>query len=168
MIMNPPKWPNVYPQGTKAGSEEHEFFKALARHPKFAWRSVAAISKESGLSKERVEEIIYKYFKKGMIFSSPKNDKQWGYWERVPEMLEKDKASIAQEDQKSRIDDAMNCKISFELMSIPEDQLPICSGLSDDYIDDPLLSANQSFCDHNEDRGQSFTRPNRLQFLHQA
>jgi hypothetical protein len=131
MVMKPPKWVNVYPHGTKVGDEEQKFFIALGRHPKFAWRSVSAISKETGLSKERVEQIIEKYLKRGMLFQSPKNEEQWGYWERVPEMLDKDKSSIAIEDQKDRIDDALSCKFySFDLPGSP---------LSEDYANDPLI-----------------------------
>ena len=103
---NPPKWHQVYPQGTVAGSEEHKFFVALARHPKFAWRSVAAIEKESGLTRKRVEELLQKYFNKGMVFQSPKNEDNWGYWERVPEMLPKNDGGLASKDQKKRIDKA--------------------------------------------------------------
>lgn len=100
----PPKWTEVYPHGTKTGDEEQEFFIALARNPKWQWRSTAQLAKESKLSKVRVEEIIMKYLKKGIIFQNPANEDQWGYWERVPEMLPKDKKSITSEDQKNRID----------------------------------------------------------------
>lgn len=101
---NPPKWHQVYPQGSNAGNEECKFFIALARHPKFAWRSVSAVAKESGLSRKRVEEILNKYFAKGMVFPSPKNEDNWGYWERVPEMLTPASGSLASKDQKNRID----------------------------------------------------------------
>lgn len=120
--MKPKKWTDVYPHGTKEGDEEREFFISLARKPKYQWRSVSAISKESNLTKERVEEIINKYYKKGMIFQNPKNEDQWGYWERVPEMLPKAQKSISKKDQDDRIgklskcgkdacddDDACNC-----------------------------------------------------------
>lgn len=100
---NPLKWTDVYPQGTKTGDEEQGFFIALARNPKWEWRSVAAIAKESGLSKERVEEIIEKYWKKGLIFQNPKNEDQWGYWERVPEMVPKSDGSITDKDHENRI-----------------------------------------------------------------
>ena len=103
---NPPRWPDVYPQGCKAGDEEQDFFIAIGRHPKWQWRSVAAIAKESGLTKERVEELINKYFKKGMVFQNPQNDDQWGYWERVPHMVPKAKTSVTHDDHKSRIDKA--------------------------------------------------------------
>ena len=59
--IKPKKWTDVYPVGTKEGDEEARFFRSLARHPKYDWRSTAAISKESGLSPKRVEEIIAKY-----------------------------------------------------------------------------------------------------------
>ena len=55
------KWINVYPQGTKEGDEEQKFFISLARHPKYEWRSLAAVAKESGLDKKRVEQIIQKH-----------------------------------------------------------------------------------------------------------
>lgn len=107
MSSKPKKWTDIYPQGTKEGDEEQRFFIALARNPKYAWRSVSALSKESNLTVERVEEIISKYYKKNMIFMNPKGEEQWGYWERIPkEMWDKDTKSIAQSDQKSRIDKA--------------------------------------------------------------
>ena len=107
MSKKPRKWTDVYPQGTKAGDEEQRFFIALARHPKFEWRSVASLAKEGNLTKERVEEILEKYIKKDMVFQNPKNEDQWGYWERVPEMLDGNNASITKSDQKGRIDKAM-------------------------------------------------------------
>lgn len=108
-MSKPKKWPQVYPQGTKDGDEEQRFFIALARHPDYVWRSVAAIAKEANLSKERVEQILAKYHKKGMVFQNPKSKENdsWGYWERVPEMLSPDKGTISQEDQKKRIDKAV-------------------------------------------------------------
>ena len=104
------KWTQVYPQGTKAGDEEQKFFIALARHPKFEWRTVAALSKETGLTKERVEEIVAKYEKAGMVFNNPKNEEQWAYWERVPEMVADAPPSLTKADQNDRIDKVLNCK----------------------------------------------------------
>lgn len=101
--IKPKKWVDVYPAGTKEGDEEAKFFRSLARHQKYEWRSVAAISKESGLAKDRVERIIKKYFDMGMVFQSPKNEDHWGYWERVPHMLPENRASIAEEDKRARI-----------------------------------------------------------------
>ena len=108
---NPKKWHEVYAQGTSAGNDESKFFKAIARNPRWEWRSVTAISKESGLSEERVEEIIQKYYKLGLLFNNPKNEEHWGYWERVPEMLDSDDRSIADQDKDHRIDDAMGCVV---------------------------------------------------------
>jgi predicted transcriptional regulator len=101
--MKPQEWHLVYPQGTKAGDEEQKFFIAIARHPKWAWRSVSAIAKETNLTKQRVEEIVSKYYKKGMVFQNPTNEDQWGYFSRVPEMLPKDNLTITEKDQKERV-----------------------------------------------------------------
>jgi hypothetical protein len=101
------KWTDVYPVGTPEGDEEARFFKALVRNKKYEWRSTAALIKESGLSKIRVDEIITKYHKKGMIFQSKDREDHWAYWERVPDMLPDDQASIAKKDQDSRIDKLM-------------------------------------------------------------
>lgn len=99
----PPKWTEIYPQGTKVGDEEQAFFIALSRHPKWKWRSTASVAAESKLSQERVEEILQKYWKKGMVFQNPANEDQWGYWERVPEMLPEEDESCTQKDQNDRI-----------------------------------------------------------------
>lgn len=99
----PKKWIDVYPQGTKDGDEEQRFFIALARHPEYKWRSTEILAKQSGLSEERVEKLILKYHKKGMIFQNPKNKEQWGYWERVPDMI-KEKKSVSDADKQKRIE----------------------------------------------------------------
>lgn len=99
----PPKWTAVYPQGSKKGDEEQGLFIALERHPKYQWRSVAALAKESNLSAERVEEILNKYYKKGMVFQSPDNADHWAYWERVPHMLPLIEKSITSKDHSDRI-----------------------------------------------------------------
>jgi hypothetical protein len=96
--IKPKKWIDVY-----EGDDESKFFKSLARNSKYDWRSVAAVSKESGLTKEKVERIISKYFKMNMVFQNPRNEDHWGYWERVPHMLPENKGSISDEDKKDRI-----------------------------------------------------------------
>jgi len=103
---NLPKWTEVYPQGTSVGNEEQRFFIALARHPKWQFRSVAAIAKDSGLTLERVEEILQKYYKKGMVLPNPKNEDQWAYWERVPKLVGCSSQTLASKDQKKRVDAA--------------------------------------------------------------
>lgn len=101
------KWIDCYPQGTQQGNEEQKFFIVLARDKKFAWKSVSALSYETNLSKERVEEIIEKYYNLGMIIQNPKAEDQWGYWERVPkEYLPDVVNSISNTDKKKRIDKA--------------------------------------------------------------
>lgn len=102
-MKNPPNWYDIYPQGTKEGEEELKVFTALARNSKWTWRSISAIAKETGFSKERIEEILYKYYKKGIIFQNPKNEDQWGYWQNVPEMFNKVKKSIVDEDLENRM-----------------------------------------------------------------
>jgi hypothetical protein len=101
--IKPKKWTTVYPVGTKEGDEESRFFRSLARHPKYEWRSTSALSKESGLSLKRVEEIIEKYLKMNMIFQNPKNEDHWGYWERVPHLLPDNYVSAADSDKQKRI-----------------------------------------------------------------
>ncbi len=102
--MNQPShWYNVYPQGTKEGEEELKFFTALARNNKWSWRSVTSLAKETNLSHSRIEDIIYKYMQKNMVFKNPKNDEQWGYWENVPEMLQNKPKSLSQEDRDNRL-----------------------------------------------------------------
>ncbi len=97
------QWTDVYPQGTKAGDEEQAVFIALARHPKWTWRSVSALAKEANITKVRVEEILYKYWKMGMVFQNPASEEQWGYWERVPEEIKKEKGNLASEDNEARL-----------------------------------------------------------------
>ena len=74
-MTEPKKWSEVYPYGTKEGDEEATFFKALARHSKFDYRSVAALIQLTSLSRERIEEIIEKYannFTPALIYPHPK------------------------------------------------------------------------------------------------
>jgi hypothetical protein len=104
----PKKWYEVYPYGTKAGDEEAKFFRALARHPKYDWRSVAAIAADANLTKKRVEEIIAKYFAAGMVFQNPKNEEQWGYWELHKKLLPKTVVGIGAKDTKKRVDSVVD------------------------------------------------------------
>lgn len=105
MKKTPPKWTDVYPQGCKEGDEIQKFFISLGRNKDYDWRSVASMAKDTGLSKERIEEIIQKYHKMGMVFQNPTNDTLWGYWERVPQMLD-NTPTIAEQDKEERIDEA--------------------------------------------------------------
>jgi hypothetical protein len=109
--MTLPKWTEKYPQGTKEGDEELVFFICLARHPKYVWRSAKGISSDINIPVERVEQIIEKYYKLGMIIPSPTNEDNWGYWERVPASnLPKKVQTVLQKDHKDRMRKA-NSKI---------------------------------------------------------
>jgi hypothetical protein len=100
----PPHWHDVYPAGTKEGDEEFTFFIALTRHPKkLPWRSTSMLVKETGLSPEKVDRLIAKYEKLGMIFINPKNDTQWGYWELNQELVPEQKISIRDKDHIERL-----------------------------------------------------------------
>lgn len=107
-MKKPPHWFTIYPQGTTQGDCEQKVFTALCRSNKWAWRSVSALEKETGLAKETIEKILYKYLKIDVVFQNPKNEDQWGYWENVPEMLAKEKKSISQEDHEKRLKSKMN------------------------------------------------------------
>jgi hypothetical protein len=103
----PKKWHEVYPYGTKDGNDEAKVFRALSRHAKFDWRSTGAIVKATGLTRERVEEIIDKYVNKvkpPLIYAHPTNEDHWGYWERCPEVLKKDTRDISTKDKDGRVD----------------------------------------------------------------
>lgn len=101
----PKKWTEVYAHGTKAGDEEMAVFKVLARG-KYDYRSVGAIVKESGISRERVEEIIHKYATKHsppLIVQHPTNEDNWGYWERNLGSVKKPKKGVAKTDKDDRV-----------------------------------------------------------------
>lgn len=106
-MSKPKKWTEVYPYGTKEGDDEAKFFRALARHPKFDYRSTGAIIKATGLSRQRVEEIVDKYVNKvspPLLFPHVSNDDHWGYWERCQDRLKEDKRDISRKDKDSRVD----------------------------------------------------------------
>lgn len=103
----PKKWHEVYPYGTKQGNDEAKVFRALSRHAKFDWRSTGAIVKETGLTREKVEEIIDKYVNKvkpPLLYAHATNEDHWGYWERCPTVLKKDDRDITKKDKDSRVD----------------------------------------------------------------
>jgi hypothetical protein len=102
----PKKWTEVYPYGTQGGDEEASFFKAIARR-KMDFSSTAQIVKATGLSQQRVEEIIDKYVNKvkpALIYAHPTQEDHWGYWERCPDRLEEEKRDIARKDKDLRVD----------------------------------------------------------------
>lgn len=109
-MKKPPKWSQIYPQGTLEGDEEQRFFKILSRG-KYDFLSIAQLSQESGLCKERVECIIEKYHCMNVVLQNPENEDQWGYWERCTELLPAEKLSVSQSDKQCRIKKARH---SFE------------------------------------------------------
>jgi hypothetical protein len=107
-MQKPKKWTEVYAQGTKEGTEESKFFKTLARHPHWQYINIAHLSAETNLPRKRIEEMIAKYsdpkkYNPPLIYAHPTKEDQWGYWERVPERLEKENRPIAKKDQDRRI-----------------------------------------------------------------
>lgn len=123
-MQKPKKWYDIYPYGTKEGDEEAAFFKSIAR-TKYDWRSTGAIVKESGLSRERVEEIIDKYssqIKPPLVYAHPSNDDHWGYWERdkVKELLQTDDRDITKKDKDNRVDKHLkNSANDVTIISVP-------------------------------------------------
>lgn len=100
--IKPPHWVDIYPHGTTEGDEEQAFFIALARH-QIPWRSVAALAKEAKLKESRVEQILQKYEKLGMVFQNPTTEDQWDYWVRLPDILPNIKESLVQKDHRNRM-----------------------------------------------------------------
>lgn len=98
------KWWQVY-----ANDEEKKFFvgkdghSGLVRKQDYSWRSTDLLAKESGLSKARVEQIIDKYHKAGLVLQHPKDPEKWGYWENVNTTTAAAKGSVVEEDQKDRV-----------------------------------------------------------------
>jgi len=142
----PKKWTEVYPQNTKEGNEECKFWKALARDKDKNYLSTSNLAKKSGLDRKRVEEIIKKYsdaknFNPPLIFAHPTQEEHWGYWERIPERLNKDDRSISQKDKDRRINKHISGldEINLELDSqdIP-DEIP-----NDDWSLD-VIACNQT------------------------
>lgn len=106
-MTNPKKWTEIYPYGTKEGDDEAKFFRALGRHKKYDYRSISALVKKTGLSRERVEDIIDKYANKiqpPLVYPHPTNEDHWAYWERCPEQVEKDERNLSKKDQDDRVD----------------------------------------------------------------
>ncbi len=102
--MEPKKWWQVYNPNSPEGSDERNFFSALARNPKYDWQSVSGIATKAKLTEKRVEEIIKKYHKLGIVLQSPKNEQLWGYWEDHKSLVAKKTPSISDKDTKIRTD----------------------------------------------------------------
>lgn len=106
-MTDPKKWTEVYPYGTKEGDEETIFFKALIRKNKYDYMSTAALIKETGLSRQRVEEILEKYvskFNPPLIYPHPTNSEHWGYWQNCKDQIKTDHRNLSEKAKDSRID----------------------------------------------------------------
>jgi hypothetical protein len=105
-MIKPKKWYDVYPYGTKEGDEEAKVFRALSRHQKFDFRSTGALQQETGLSRERIEEILDKYMtcEPPLIYPHLQNEEHWAYWERCPDRVQDNTKNISDKDQDDRID----------------------------------------------------------------
>jgi hypothetical protein len=102
------KWWEVY-----ANDDEKKFFvgkdgsSGLVRKAKYEWRSTDLLSQESGLTKTKIESIIEKYHKVGIVVQHPKDPEKWGYWEKVaPQLANQSVKSTSDKDKEDRIDKA--------------------------------------------------------------
>ena len=78
-----PKWYDLVDNTKPEGEVESKIFIALSRNPKWSWRSVSALAKETGLENITVEEVLYKYYKVGIVLQHTRNNDQWAYWENL-------------------------------------------------------------------------------------
>jgi hypothetical protein len=105
------KWYDVY-----QGNDERAFFvgkdgKSGLVRSSYNYRSVAALAKESGLSKGRVEQIVSKYLKMGLVVASSDKEDHYAYWGRVsPGMTAGAAPTVAVADQNNRINKASSSK----------------------------------------------------------
>ena len=53
-----------------SSEEEKTLFKILARNPKYSWRSLSSILKETGWSREKLESVTEPFRKRKIIMKS--------------------------------------------------------------------------------------------------
>lgn len=105
------KWWAVY-----ANDEEKRFFvgkdgnSGLCRNTEFDWRSTEALARESGLSKAKIEIIIDKYHKAGIVVQHAKDPEKWGYWEKCSSTVTSSTKDVTKDDQQARVDKAKGVK----------------------------------------------------------
>lgn len=76
----------------------------------FNWRTLEGLATDSGLTRAKVEGILQKYLKSGMVVQNDRGDK-FGYWEKVAPQMGLPPAKTAVEaDQDSRMDKASRKK----------------------------------------------------------
>jgi len=98
-----PKWYELVDNTKSEGEIESKIFIALCRNPKWLWRSVGALSKETGVENIIVEEVLYKYYKAGIVFQHNRNTDQWAYWENVKNELPEEQPTLTEIDKIVRI-----------------------------------------------------------------
>lgn len=109
-MTTPKKWTEVYAYGTKEGDEEAKFFKCLTRNKDYDYMSVSALMNITGISMQRIEEIINKYaveINPPLLVAHETNEDLWGYWERCGYKNEKT-CSLSQKDKLKRIQNKMS------------------------------------------------------------
>ncbi len=105
------KWHEVY-----SNSDEQKFFigkdgKSGLVRSQYDFRSVAALAKEAGLTKDRTEQIIDKFVKMGVVIVSPNKEDHYGYWQRVsPNLGSAVALSVSAADQGERVKKASSKK----------------------------------------------------------
>lgn len=104
-IEYPAIWSDIYPQGTPEGDEEQDLFISLARDKKYSFKTISQIALETGLKKDRIEQIIGKYAKLNILIQNPKNEDAWGYWENCIDLIPKKYISIADMSRQQRIEE---------------------------------------------------------------
>ena len=103
MKKNIPNWYDLVDNTKPEGEVESKIFIALSRNPKWSWRSVSALAKETGLENITVEETLYKYYKIGIVLQHTRNTDQWAYWENVQEDLPEEQISLNELDRIIRV-----------------------------------------------------------------
>lgn len=98
------KWHEV-----AVSADEYAFFigkdkKSGLVRSSYDFRSVAAIAKESGLTKDKVEALVDKFMKMGIVVQSPNKEDHYGYWDRVsPNLGKTQTASLSEADKAKRV-----------------------------------------------------------------
>jgi len=59
---------------------------AALMHPRYCWRAMYAISKETGVEKEEVQRVLDQYMESGLVVRNPMNEEHYGWRDRVKDM----------------------------------------------------------------------------------
>jgi len=82
--------------------DEVDLFTCIARNPKYAWRSIAGVTKELGWDKAKIDQVLKPFIHNRMVIAKQtKKGLQIAYWERIKESLEpKNNTDELSEDEK--------------------------------------------------------------------